>query len=85
MLSKRVRWRWEVSTHRSWVGRYIVEPDKMLDEKDPIAVELFAKYKGVRMPNLDLNAEDVALLVSYIEKESKAVVAQANKDAPSAQ
>src|SRR5438105_3383180 len=68
-----------------WVSRYIAEPDKMLDEKDPIAVELFAKYKGVRMPNLDLNAEDVALLVSYIEKESKAVVAQANKDVPPAQ
>jgi protein SCO1/2 len=64
------------------VGRYIAEPDKMLAEKDPIAVELFAKYKNVRMPNLDLSPEDVALLLSHIEKESKAVVAQAQKDAP---
>jgi len=55
------------------VGRYIAEPDKMLAEKDPIAVELFAKYKNVRMPNLDLGPEDVALLLSYIEKESSAV------------
>ena len=67
-----------------WVGRYIAEPDKMLDEKDPIAVELFAKYKNVRMPNLSLAPEDVALLVSHIEKESQAVVARASKDGPPA-
>ena len=67
-----------------WVARYIAEPDKMLQEKDPIAVELFAKYKNVRMPNLSVAPEDVALLLSHIEKESQAVVAQANKDAPPA-
>jgi protein SCO1/2 len=66
------------------VARYIAEPDKMLQEKDPIAVELFAKYKNVRMPNLSVAPEDVALLLSHIEKESQAVVAQANKDAPPA-
>jgi protein SCO1/2 len=62
-----------------WVGRYIAEPDKMLDEKDPIALELFQKYKNVRMPNLSLAAEDVALIVSHIEKASSALVAQAHK------
>jgi protein SCO1 len=62
-----------------WVSRYIAEPDKMLQEKDPVAVELFAKYKDVRMPNLSLTPDEVALLLSHIEKESKAVVAQANK------
>src|SRR5207248_452128 len=34
---------------RAWLRRYIHEPDKMLAEKDPIAVALFEKYKGVRM------------------------------------
>ena len=67
-----------------WVARYIAEPDKMLQEKDPIALDLFAKYKNVRMPNLSLAPEDVALLLSHIEKESQAVVAQANKEASSA-
>ena len=70
---------------RAWLARYVAEPDRMLAEGDGVAAALFAKYKDVRMPNLDLNAEDVALLVSYIEKESKAVVAQANKDVPPAQ
>ena len=62
-----------------WVGRYIAEPDKMLAEGDSVAVELFAKYKNVRMPNLSLSADDVALLVSHIEQESRAAVAQAPK------
>src|SRR5712671_2439343 len=65
-----------------WVGRYIQEPDKMLDEKDPVALELFQKYKNVRMPNLSIAAEDVALIVAHIEKASSALVAQAHKDAP---
>ena len=68
-----------------WVTRYVTEPDKMLAEKDPVAVELFSKYKNVRMPNLDLAPDDVALLLSHIEKESQAIVAQAHKDAPSTQ
>src|SRR5467141_202514 len=57
---------------RSWVSRYIMEPDKMLEERDPIAVQLFAKYKNVRMPNLSLGAGDVAVLLSHIEKASLA-------------
>jgi protein SCO1/2 len=64
---------------RSWVGRYIVEPDKMLDERDPVAVELFAKYKNVRMPNLGLGAGDVAVLLSHIEKASAAAAESARK------
>jgi protein SCO1 len=62
-----------VTTRRDhrWVTRMIAEPDRMLAEGDPIAVELFARYKDVRMPNLGLDAEDVAVLLAYIEKESR--------------
>jgi protein SCO1/2 len=56
---------------RSWVTRYIAEPDRMLAEGDPIAAELFAKYKNVRMPNLNLGAEDVAVLLSYVERQGR--------------
>jgi protein SCO1 len=69
---------------RSWVGRYIIEPDKMLEERDPIAVELFAKYKNVRMPNLSLGAGDVAVLLSHIEKASVASSPSAPKSSVSA-
>jgi len=67
-----------------WVSRYITEPDKMLEERDPVAVELFAKYKNVRMPNLSLGPGDVAILLSHIEKQSRVVPEQAQKASVSA-
>jgi protein SCO1/2 len=51
---------------RAWLARFIVEPDKMLAEGDPIATELFAKYKNVRMPNLALAREEVDVLIDYL-------------------
>ena len=60
-----------VTTRRDhcWVARYVAEPDRVLAEGDPIAAELFARYKNVRMPNLRLGQEEVAVLLSYIEKQ----------------
>lgn len=65
-----------VTTRRDhrWVTRMITEPDRLLAEGDPIAAQLFAKYEKVRMPNLSLGAEDVAVLLTYIEKESHSMV-----------
>ena len=60
------------------------EPDKMLEEGDPIAVELFAKYKSVRMPNLSLGPDEVAVLLSHIEKKSRAAPEEARKASVSA-
>lgn len=51
----------------SWVARYIAEPDRMLAEGDPVATALFAKYKNVRMPNLSLSSEDVAVLIAHLQ------------------
>ena len=59
---------------RAWVTRYIAEPDKMLADGDRIATELFAKYKNVRMPNLRLDAEEVAALLSLIESKAAGTV-----------
>jgi protein SCO1/2 len=58
---------------RSWLTRFIVAPDKMNAEGDPIAVALRAKYKQVRMPNLDLTDSDAAVLIDYMEEQSRAV------------
>src|SRR5215470_17481312 len=49
-----------------WLTRFIRTPDKVLAEKDPIALALAAKFPGVRMPNLRLSETDVADLISYI-------------------
>ncbi|MCH9034946.1 MAG: SCO family protein [Planctomycetes bacterium] len=55
---------------RAWLSRWLAEPDKMLAEKDPLALELQAKHGQVAMPNMGLNEVDVAALLEYFEVES---------------
>lgn len=61
---------------RAWLIRWLREPDKMLAEKDPLAVALFAEFDNVAMPNLRLNDVDIQALLAYIEEESKRVELQ---------
>ena len=53
-----------------WLTRYLVEPDKMRVNKDPIALELAKRYK-VLMPNLQLTQAEVLDLVDYLEAHGK--------------
>ena len=55
---------------RAWLSRWLAEPDKMLAEKDPLALELQAKHGQVAMPNMGLNEQDVVALLKYFEVES---------------
>jgi protein SCO1 len=52
---------------RGWLVRYLRAPDRMLAEKDSIAVALFAKYKSVPMPNLRLSEGEIAALLAFLE------------------
>ncbi len=61
---------------RAWLTRYIIMPDKVLAEGDPIAVRLFEKYQYARMPNLRLSADEAAAVLSYIEGRSASVSAR---------
>ena len=54
----------------AWLARYLAEPDRVLAGGDPIAAALFAKYHQIPMPNLKLDSEDVAALLSYLEAQS---------------
>ena len=56
----------------SWLSRYVAAPERLYAAGDPIAKALFAKYPTVRMPNLNLSAEEVSLLLPYIEQQSQA-------------
>jgi protein SCO1/2 len=56
---------------RGWLERFIATPDKVLAEKDPIAVALFKKYKEVRMPNLNMAEIDLKNLVDFLERQDK--------------
>jgi protein SCO1 len=68
--------------HRGWLAKFIFAPDRLLAEGDPIAKELFAKYKNVGMPNLALSHEDVDVLIDYLAKEDAAAVHAAPPAAP---
>jgi protein SCO1 len=57
---------------REWLTRYILGPDKMLEQKDPAALALFKKYNQVKMPNLHLAPVDVKMLLDYFESKTAA-------------
>ena len=55
---------------RTWLTRWLKEPDKMLKEKDPLAMSLFNKYK-IPMPNMRLTDKDVEDVISYLAAETE--------------
>ena len=55
---------------RRWLARFIVEPEKVFAEGDPIAHALLAKYQFVRMPSLSLTDADADRLIDYITRRS---------------
>ncbi|MGC2694825.1 MAG: SCO family protein [Candidatus Angelobacter sp.] len=57
---------------RSWLERFIATPDKVLAEKDPIAVALFKQYKEVKMPNLRMADIDLKRVIDFLERQSAA-------------
>ena len=64
---------------RAWLMHWVMRPDEMLAEKDPLAMKLFAEYKGISMPNLRLNQVEAENLLGYIDEESKNVEARAER------
>jgi len=58
---------------RVWLGRIITEPDKLIEEKDPIATALFEKYKQIRMPRLGLPEADVNTLIEFMKLKTVSV------------
>jgi len=52
---------------RQWLARYIAGPDDLLKAGDPLAKSLLAKYKDLRMPNLQLNGQQVADVIAYLD------------------
>jgi protein SCO1/2 len=53
-----------------WLKRMIVEPDKLIEEKDPIATALFKKYREIRMPRLGLPEADVNTLIEFMKTQT---------------
>jgi len=57
---------------RAWLSRMIMEPDKLIEEKDPIATALFKQYKEIRMPRLNLAEEDVNIVIEFMKTQTAA-------------
>jgi protein SCO1/2 len=55
---------------RAWLVRMIVDANKMIEEKDPIATALFKQYKEIRMPPLRLPESDVNMLIEYMKSQT---------------
>lgn len=49
-----------------WLLRWIMEPDKMLAEKDPTAMEIFKKFNQIPMPNLAVTEAEAQILIEYL-------------------
>lgn len=49
-----------------WLARFIVNPEKVRNQKDPIALGLAAKYPTVRMPAMGISESEAFQLVAYV-------------------
>lgn len=52
---------------KAWLIRFIQESQSMIEEGDPIANELFTKYKKKKMPDQELSKSEVEDLITYID------------------
>jgi protein SCO1 len=50
-----------------WVRRWIKEPDRVLAEKDPVALELLARHGNVAMPNVGLSDREVLDVLEHLK------------------
>ncbi|MCS5636031.1 MAG: SCO family protein [Myxococcota bacterium] len=60
-----------VRRDRAWLVRWIREPDKMLEEGDPLALNLYREYGELAMPNLRLEESEVESVIDYLAEEDR--------------
>ncbi|MEN5239410.1 SCO family protein [Pseudomonas sp. TWI923] len=57
----------------AWLKRWLMVPDQMLAEKDPLAMLLYHQYNQLAMPNMRLGETEVTALLAYLEEETTRV------------
>lgn len=55
---------------RNWLIRFIVSPDQLIAQGDPIAKQLVQEYDGIPMPNMGLSDEEAKEVLAHIEAQS---------------
>ena len=58
---------------RSWLARWLSDPEKMVADRDPVALQLYGEWDEVLMPNLRLNEVEVEALIEFMAAESRRV------------
>lgn len=51
---------------RPWLRRWLKEPDKMLEEGDPLATALKAQFRNLPMPNFGFGDKEVDALIEFM-------------------
>tara|TARA_B100000315_G_scaffold240599_1_gene260594 strand:+ start:193 stop:687 length:495 start_codon:yes stop_codon:yes gene_type:complete len=60
----------------SWLKRQIKDPERLIEEKDPIALQLLKESDNVPMVSLELGDQEVAAVIAYLKStEQQASVA----------
>lgn len=68
------------SRPRAWLRRWLKEPDKMLEEGDPVATALKAQFRNLPMPNFSFGDTEVDSLIEYMSAmDEKRAQAEAPK------
>lgn len=52
---------------RKWLIRFIKESQSVIEEGDPVAVEMFNKYKQKKMPDQEFSDEEIEQILKLIE------------------
>jgi len=62
-----------VTQHRAptWLNRWIREPDRLLAEKDPIALQLYEQFERIPMPNLRLDEHSAQAIIDFLSAETE--------------
>ncbi|MBI2848604.1 MAG: cytochrome c [Chloroflexi bacterium] len=63
------------SRDRAWLTRWLLAPDRMISQGDPIATGLLKKYNNMPMPNLGLTEQQVEAVIAYLKTAETAPVA----------
>ncbi len=53
-----------------WLEEFIMDPQKLIDKKDPIALKLLDDYK-IKMPPAGLNREEIKLVISFLSQRKE--------------
>ncbi len=54
---------------REWLSNYMSDPEKMLREGDPTAIELRDRYKGMEMPRPKLSDQELSDVLAYLRSK----------------